>query len=53
MWAKCDMVATVALSRLDRVKTRVAGRREYQVFQLQPDQLAAIRAGVQAALGFA
>jgi mRNA interferase MazF len=53
IWAKCDMVATVALSRLDRVKTVAAGRRVYQVFQLPPDQLAAIRAGVQAALGFA
>jgi uncharacterized protein YifN (PemK superfamily) len=52
MWAKCDMVATVALGRLDRIKTRDrAGNRTYQVFQIPASDLAAILAGVKAALG--
>ncbi|HEY1931692.1 MAG TPA: type II toxin-antitoxin system PemK/MazF family toxin [Acetobacteraceae bacterium] len=51
IWAKCDMVTTVALERLDRVKTSVDGRRVYRTFQLADADLAAILAGVRAALG--
>ena len=47
-WAKCDMVATVALSRLDRVKV---GHRQYDVPTLNPAELTAIKAAVAAALG--
>ena len=48
MWAKCDMLATVALNRLDRVKT---GHRTYQVFQIGRADLAAIMTAIRAALG--
>lgn len=47
-WAKCDMVATVALARLDRCK---AGRGRYVTPALPAADLAAIRAGVAIALG--
>lgn len=47
-WAKCDMVATVALARLDRCK---AGRGQYVVPALPATDLTAIRAGVAIALG--
>ena len=51
MWAKCDVLATVALDRLDRVKVRDAGgRRTYQVFQLDAAALSAVRDAVKAAL---
>jgi uncharacterized protein YifN (PemK superfamily) len=52
MWAKCDVVATVALARLDRIKTRDrAGNRVYQIFQLGPVEMAALQAAVKAGLG--
>jgi len=51
IWAKCDVVATVGLARLDRVKAKIQGRRVYQTFQLGDVDLAAILAGVRAALG--
>jgi mRNA interferase MazF len=51
IWAKCDMVVTVGLTRLDRVKVRIQGRRAYQTFQLGDMELTAIMAGVRAALG--
>lgn len=52
MWAKGDMRATVALTRLDRVKARDSkGTRTYHTFQVRPDDLAAILACVRAALG--
>jgi uncharacterized protein YifN (PemK superfamily) len=50
IWAKCDMVLTIALTRLDRVR---AGGGGYKVFQMPPADLAAIRAGIKAALGLA
>ena len=54
MWAKCDMLPTVALDRLDRVKVRdAAGRRTYETFHLDAAALEAVRAAVKAALGFA
>ena len=48
MWAKCDMIAAVALARLDRVK--YDGR--FQVYELPPGDLAAVLAGLRAAFGF-
>lgn len=47
-WAKCDMVATVSLGRLDRCK---AGKGQYVVPELPVADLAAIRAAVAIALG--
>jgi uncharacterized protein YifN (PemK superfamily) len=51
MWAKCDMVATVALTRLDRVMVKAGGKRTYHAFPLSPADLEAILRGVRAALG--
>jgi mRNA interferase MazF len=42
-WAKCDMLATVAFSRLDLFRTardRLAGRRRYLQPRLSPDDFA-------------
>jgi len=47
-WAKCDMVATVSLSRLDRCK---AGRGKFVVPALPAADVAAIRLAVAIALG--
>jgi uncharacterized protein YifN (PemK superfamily) len=46
-WAKCDMVATVSLSRLDRVK---GPKRQYVVPTLPMEDFEAIRRGVAIAL---
>ena len=52
MWAKCDVVVTVGLGRLDRVRTKgPGGQRLYIQPVLPPATLAAIQAGVKAALG--
>lgn len=52
MWAKCDMVASVSLGRLDRVKIRPqGGARQYVTYQMPAADLAAILQGVKAALG--
>jgi len=51
MWVKADLVATVALDRLDRIMVRVGGQRTYQVFQLNPAELHSVRLAVKAALG--
>ncbi|MFT0520916.1 type II toxin-antitoxin system PemK/MazF family toxin [Pseudomonas faucium] len=53
-WAKCDMIYTVATSRLDRcrVKSRQGGGREYLVPTLQLEHFAAVQAAVCFALGF-
>ena len=53
IWAKCDVVMTVGLARLDRVKVRIGGQRVYQAFELHESDLAAILACVKAALGLA
>lgn len=51
-WAKCDMLSTVSLARLDRIKTRDRqGRRCYVVSQLETDEFIAIKAAVRCALG--
>ena len=46
-WAKCDMVVTVSLARLDRYKV---ARREYVVPVVSAEELAAIRHCVGIAL---
>jgi uncharacterized protein YifN (PemK superfamily) len=54
MWAKCDVVVTVALARLDRVRTKgPQGQRIYSMPVLPEATLAAVRGGVKAALGLA
>ena len=53
MWAKGDVVITVALGRLDRVKVQdVDGQRRYVTVHLTAVQLAEVRGAVRAALGF-
>ena len=48
VWAKCDMVATVAFARLDRVKL---GRGNFQVGAVSIEQVKAIRRAALVALG--
>lgn len=48
-WAKCDLVCSVSLKRLDRIKI---GHRKYIAPSVGKGDLAAIRKGVLAALGF-
>ena len=56
MWAKCDMVATVALARLDRFRVGRSGGHGARLFvsgQLDGNQVRAVRAAVLCGLGFA
>lgn len=54
VWVKADMVATVGLARLDRVKTRMPGGSSVcQVFRLGSGEMRAIGAAVRAALDLA
>lgn len=48
VWAKCDMIATVGLARLDRIKT---GFRTYETFTMPSDDMHAIRNCLLHALG--
>lgn len=52
-WAKCDVIMTVALSRLDRIKDGRGpnGARKYITGKLTPADLKAVRCGVLFALG--
>src|SRR3990167_7961414 len=51
-WAKCDMVATVSPSRLDRIKSRDRhGKRVYVISHLETDEFYAIKVAVRSALG--
>jgi uncharacterized protein YifN (PemK superfamily) len=53
VWVKADVIATVALSRLDRVKVKDAGgQRCYRIFHLDEDDRLAVFAAVKAALDF-
>lgn len=49
-WAKCDMVATVSISRLDRIKTRTTTGRNYIVGKVPPADFQAVKQCVVAAL---
>lgn len=52
MWAKCDMLATVSLARLDRIKIRGGGgKREYETYAVPADDLIAIQLCIRFALG--
>jgi uncharacterized protein YifN (PemK superfamily) len=52
MWAKCDMLATVARARLDRFKAgRQGGARVYLSGRMTPDQLKAVKIAVLCGLG--
>jgi mRNA interferase MazF len=48
MWAKCDMLATVSLARLDRVKV---GKRIYTTFLMPAADMEGIRQAIRHALG--
>lgn len=51
-WAKCDMVATVSLKRLDRVRVKDnCGKRSYVSKVILPEDFRAILQGILAALG--
>lgn len=52
-WAKCDMLATVSLERLDRVMVgkEPGGKRIYIAQQVLDEDFEAIRRGVMIALG--
>lgn len=55
MWAKCDMICTVSLDRLDRfkdAKSRHGAARRWRTGQVSAVQLAAIRVAILAGLGF-
>ena len=45
-WAKCDMLYTVSLNRLDRVRVTTGGKRTYSAPQVLAEDLDAIRRGV-------
>ncbi len=54
MWAKCDMVGSVALERLDRFKeprNRYGGPRKWTSGRVTTDQLKEIRAAILHGLG--
>lgn len=52
MWAKCDMLATVARSRLDRFKAgREGGARIYLSGKVTPAQLRDLKAAILCGLG--
>lgn len=52
-WAKCDMITTVSLERLDRVKVgkQKDGKRIYVSHRITSDDLKMIQKGILAALG--
>ena len=50
-WAKCDMLYTVSLDRLDRVTVNRGGRRVFVAPRVLDEDLGAIRQGVVNALG--
>ena len=50
-WAKCDMLYTVSVDRLDRVRVKRGGKPTYGTPRVPADVLDAIRRGVIKALG--
>ena len=53
-WAKCDMLYTLCLDRLDRIrcgKDAATGRRLYETGRIAVDELAKVRRAVAFALG--
>lgn len=55
MWAKCDMVSSVSLARLDRFKEPYhrGGGRQWRAGRTTNEQLQQIRVGMLCGLGFA
>ena len=56
MWAKCDLVSSVSLDRLDRfrqARERDGGARRWTTGRVSPDQLRNVKRAVLAGLGFA
>lgn len=51
IWAKCDMLNTVAFHRLDRLYSRLPNGRKYYTRHVSDGQLMAINHGVLAYLG--
>lgn len=54
VWAKCDMLYTLSLERLDRFKAgkdRATGKRVHEVGQLELEQILEIRRCMAAGLG--
>jgi mRNA interferase MazF len=49
VWAKCDLVMSVSMDRLDRFHT---GKRQFVAPEISADDLKAIRKGIFAALGY-
>lgn len=50
-WAKCDMIYTLSIGRLDRAKIRTRhGGREYVVPQMTAEHFSAVKAAVVAGL---
>lgn len=49
VWAKCDLVQSVSMRRLDRFKV---GHRKYYCPKISAEDLKAVRAGLLHALGF-
>ena len=55
-WAKCDMLYTLCMARLDRVrcgKDRVTGQRIYETGRITVDEIVRVRKAVAFALGLA
>ena len=56
MWAKCDLVSSVSLDRLDRFRQpreRDGGPRRWMSGRVSPDQLRDVKRAVLCGLGFA
>ena len=53
-WAKCDMIYTVAIARLDRcqVKSQQGGGREFLTFTMKPEHFASVRTALGFSLGY-
>jgi uncharacterized protein YifN (PemK superfamily) len=53
-WAKCDMLYTLSIDRLDRVRSgrsRTTGQRLYETGRITLEELAAVRRAIVFALG--
>lgn len=51
-WAKCDMVYTLSIERLDRIKRKDrSGNRHYVTLYAAAEQLTEVRTAVRSALG--
>jgi mRNA interferase MazF len=54
MWAKCDLISSVSLDRLDRFKEQHqrGGPRRWRTGSVNPEQLRALKVAVLCGLGF-